>query len=339
MFSEDGNMTRREFIRAGVAAGLFPALLKARADGTAGGGMNDDNGAFRTRLRAALIARRADPETCERIAAAGFAGVELTAKDISTETARAFRANAERAGIRIHSLMGAGWSAFNAKDPAARRVAIEAMKQRLRAAGECGASTVLCVPARVGGVEMPRPSAFRLVYDPQTLQLKSVVEGDNAPYAAYIAAHNEATRLTADAVRELIPVAAEAGVSLCLENVWNNLWVKPDYMASLVRSFESAWVKAYLDLGNHVCYAPVEAWLRAEKGLVAKLHIKDFLSDKTLPHEGRFVPIGRGSIDWKSVRRVIEEIGYSGWVTIESSGFTDAEHRQIMNRFFKGEGA
>lgn len=323
----------------GVAAGVVSAFPAVGVEPSPTVGRPDDNGAFKTRLRAALIARQADPATCNRIAAAGFSGVELTEKGITTDVARTFRANAAKAGIRIHSLMGAGWSAFNAKDPAARRASIDKMKQRLLAANECGASTVLCVPARIGGMAMPSPSAFKPVFDAGTLELKSVVEGDNAPFAEYIAAHNEATKWTMEAVRELIPVAAEAGVALCLENVWNNLWVVPAFMAALVRSFDSAWVKAYLDLGNHVCYAPVEAWLRAEKGLVAKLHIKDFLSDKTLPHEGKFVPIGRGSIDWKSVRRVIEEIGYSGWVSIESGGFSDAEHRQIMNRFFKGEGA
>lgn len=332
-------MTRREFMQAGIAAGISSALPEVCAEAVSLPQRKDDNGVFKTRLRAALIARTADPATCERIAAAEFSGVELTAKEISMDTARVFRANAGKAGIRIHSLMGAGWSTFNAKDPNARRSAIDAMKQRLLVANECGASTVLCVPGRIGGMAMPRPSAFKPVFDPKTLELKSVVDGDNAPFADYIAAHNEATKRTLEAVHELIPVAAEAGVALCLENVWNNLWVTPAFMSALVRSFDSAWVKAYLDLGNHVCYAPVETWLRTERGLIAKLHIKDFLSDRTLPHEGKFVPIGRGSIDWKSVRRVIEEIGYSGWVSIESSGFTDAEHRQIMNRFFKGEGA
>jgi len=36
------------------------------------------------------------------------------------------------------------------------------------------------------------------------------------------------------------------------------------------------------------------------------------------------------------VRRMIEFVGYNGWVSIESSGWTDAEHSEIMDRFFNG---
>jgi sugar phosphate isomerase/epimerase len=50
------------------------------------------------------------------------------------------------------------------------------------------------------------------------------------------------------------------------------------------------------------------------------------------------VKIGDGSIDWKSARRAIEEIGYHGWVTIESGEYTDAEHSALMDRFFAGQG-
>jgi sugar phosphate isomerase/epimerase len=40
-----------------------------------------------------------------------------------------------------------------------------------------------------------------------------------------------------------------------------------------------------------------------------------------------------------SVRKVIDEVGYNGWVTIESGGYTDAEHSALMDRFFAGQGA
>ena len=49
------------------------------------------------------------------------------------------------------------------------------------------------------------------------------------------------------------------------------------------------------------------------------------------------MPIGKGSIDFKAVRRAIDKVGYSGWVSIESSGWTDKEHSEIMDRFFDGK--
>ena len=73
--------------------------------------------------------------------------------------------------------------------------------------------------------------------------------------------------------------------------------------------------------------------------LISRLHIKDFKIDREKKNEGDFVPIGKGSVDWVSVRKVIDEVGYNGWVSIESGGFTDDEHSAIMDRFFAGKGA
>ena len=113
----------------------------------------------------------------------------------------------------------------------------------------------------------------------------------------------------------------------------------PDFATAFVRLFKHDRIRAYLDLGNHVKYAPTEQWLRAMGPLIVRLHIKDFKIDRAKKNDGDFVPIGKGSVDWVSVRKVIDEVGYNGWVTIESGGFTDAEHSALMDRFFAGQGA
>jgi len=321
-------MNRRDFLKAAGAAGIVSGLPSAARGAT--------GGTFKTKLEKALIAQVADDVTCERIAKAGFPGVELTQKGITIEQAIQGRRTAEKHGLKIHSLMSGGGD-FNNAGPAARRNSIEEMKHRIRVAAAYGASTLLLVPCRVNG-DTPKPAQFKIVFDPKTLLVKSVVEGDNAPFAAYIAAQNMATELSRSAVDELLPVAAREGVIICLENVWNNLWVLPDFAAAFVRSFDTPWIKAYLDLGNHVRYAPTEQWLRTFGRTIAKLHIKDFKIDRAKKNDGDFVPIGQGSIDWKSVREVIEEIGYNGWVTIESGGYSDAEHSALMDRFFAGQG-
>jgi len=291
---------------------------------------------FTTVLDKALIAMIADDETCERIAKAGFSGVELRKKGVTVEQAIEGRRTAEKHGIRIHSLMGGG-ADFNNPDPDARRQSIETMKQRLQVAAAYGASTMLLVPCRLDGMTMPKPSQFKIDFDPQTLRVTTVAEGDNKPFAAYIEAQNKTTELTRDAVKQIIPTAAREGVIIAIENVWNNLWVTPDFAAAFARSFDSPWVKAYFDLGNHVRYTPTEQWLRTLGSSIVKLHIKDFKIDRTQKNDGAFVPLGKGSIDWKSVRRVIDEIGYNGWVTIEENGYTDAEYSGIMDRFFAGQ--
>lgn len=321
-------MRRRCFVKTLTGGGLMtmsPAWARAAAITT-----------FKTKLQKALLAQIADDATCERIAAAGFPGVELMKKDVTIEQARAGQAIATKHGVKIHSFM-AGWADFNNEDEAARRNSINDVKRMIRVTAAYGADSILLVPCRVGG-SFPKPTQFKIDFDPATAVVKSVVEGDNAPFADYIKAQNRATELSRAAIEELIPVAEECKVTIGLENVWNNLWVLPDLTLALVNLFKHARVKAYLDLGNHVRYAPTEEWLRVLKSQIVRLHIKDFKIDRNKNNDGDFVPIGKGSIDWVSVRKVIEEVNYSGWVTIESSGYSDLEHSALMDRFFAGQG-
>lgn len=322
-------MNRRDFLKATAAAGIvagLPAASRAAADPV-----------YKTKLEKALIAQVADDATCERIAKAGFPGVELTRKGITVEQAIEGRRTAEKHGLRIHSLMSGG-ADFNNPDPDARKRSFDVMVERIQVTAAYGASTMLLVPCRVGGMTMPKPSQFSIDFDPQTLHVRTVVKGDNAPFAAYIDAQNRSTDLTREAVTKLIPVAAREGVIIALENVWNNLWVTPEFAAAFVKSFDSPWVKAYVDLGNHVRYTATENWLRAMGSLIVKLHIKDFRIDRSMKNDGEFVGLGRGSVNWKSVRDVIDEVRYNGWVTIEENNYSDAEYSAIMDRFFAGQG-
>ena len=314
-------VNRREFLMATAAAGVM-AAVKAEPQAPM----------FKTQLKKSLIRKRFTDEVLAELKAAKFPGVELSDKTVDLATARAARQLAEADGFKIHSFMG-GWYEFNSTDAAKRKIVIETAKRDICVAEAYGAPVMLVVAGRVGG-PMPKPSQFDLDFDPQTLVLKRAAKtGD---FAAYVKAQNDATKYAQDAIQELMPVAAAHGVVLGLENVWNNLWVKPAFASAFIRSFRSPWVKSYLDLGNHVRYAPVEEWLDALSDQLVKLHIKDFKLDRSLPNEGRFVRLGEGSIDWKSVRRAIERVGYHGWVSIEEGGWSSAEYSKIMDRFFAG---
>ena len=322
-------MNRRDFLKLSALAAAAGASGRLAAQG-----MNAAS-PFKTVLKKALIAKRFDAALAQRLKDAGFPGVEMQDKTVTVAEARAARRLAEDSGLVIHSFMG-GWFEFNSKDAAKRAAAIETAKRNIQLTAAYGAPVILVVPGRVGGMAIPAPSKFSLEFDPRSLVLARAVEGDNAPFADYIAAQNEATERAREAVEELIPVAASEGVIIGLENVWNNLWVKPDFAAAFIRSFSSPWVKSYFDIGNHVRYARAEEWIAALADQIVKLHIKDFKIDRAAKNEGTFVRIGEGSIDFKSVRRAIESARYSGWVSIESSGWTDAEHSAIMDRFFVG---
>ncbi|MCQ2394118.1 MAG: sugar phosphate isomerase/epimerase [Kiritimatiellae bacterium] len=314
-------INRREFLMATAVAGVA-AAVKAEPPAPV----------FKTQLKKALIRKRFTEEVLAELKAAKFPGVELMDKTVDLATARAARRLAEENGFKIHSFMG-GWYEFNSADAAKRKIAIETAKRDVCVAEAYGAPVMLMVAGRVGG-PMPKPSQFDLDFDPRTLELRRAAKtGD---FAAYVKAQNDATKYAQDAVQEIMPVAAAHGVVLGLENVWNNLWVKPAFASAFIRSFRSPWVKSYFDLGNHVRYAPVEEWLAALSDQIVKLHIKDFKIDRSMGNEGKFVRLGEGSIDWKSVRRAIDAIGYNGWVSIEEGGWTSAEYSSIMDRFSAG---
>jgi L-ribulose-5-phosphate 3-epimerase len=303
------DLSRRRFLAVSAAAGLsLAAVGRARAD----------EPKFKTSLKKACIVGRPNEAALKAAKDAGFDGVESTDCAVPAGEAVACREAAEKLGMRIHSVLR-GWMEFNSKDPATVAKSIAATEQALRAAQGYGADAILLVPCKIGGMPMPEAWDFKLEFDPQNGHLKQVVDGDHEKYKAYIEAHDWATDSSREAVKKLIPVAQETKVVIALENVWNSLWVKPEITRWLVASFESPWVKAYLDLGNHVKYAPTEEWIKALGPLLAKCHAKDFKLNAN-GHGGSFAALRQGSNNWPSIRKALDEAGYNGWLTVEGPG-------------------
>src|SRR6202034_3799985 len=118
---------------------------------------------------------------------------------------------------------------------------LEDTRKALRAAKAYGADDILLVPCRIGGMPMPEPWEFNIEFDEKTGHCSRVVDGDNSKYEAYIAAQNKATDTSRAAVEKLIPLAEELKIIIGLENVWNNLWVKPEFYKAFVMSFANPW--------------------------------------------------------------------------------------------------
>ncbi len=308
-------LNRRRFLAASTAAALAgPTLLSETAAQAA---------EFKTTLKKALIGAPTE-ETLVAWKEAGFDGIEAQRSDVSPEAGKAVQQMAERVGMRIHSTLY-GWASFN--EPDAFDSQVESVAKALESTGNLGATAMLLVPCRIGGMPMPEAWEFDIEFDASTGHLTRVVEGDNAPYREYIGAHNAATDATHKAVEKLIPVAEKTGVVIALENVWNNLWVKPAPFKNLVASFGSPWVQAYFDIGNHVKYAPAEEWIRELGALIVRCHVKDFLLNPD-GHGGKFVDIRDGSVNWPVVRREIDKLGFDEmWMTIEGSGGLSLEER------------
>jgi hexulose-6-phosphate isomerase len=312
-------------------------FLLRTATATAAGltvGLPAPAGTFKGKLRKAMIVGEVTEATLQPYQEAGFKGVETTHVCAEEEAAKG-RANAEKLGMRVHSVLR-GWMEFNSEDPAKVEDSLEKTRQALRAARAYGADAILLVPCRVGGMPMPEPWEFDIAFDPPTGHVTRVAAGDNEKYAAYIKAHNRATDTSRAAIGKLIPLAQELRVVIGVENVWNNLWVKPALFFNFIASFKSPWVKAYFDIGNHVKYAPPQDWIRALGPLLAKVHIKDF---KLNPEGrgGKFVHPRDGSVNWPEVRRALDEVGYDGWATIEDGGLSLAEFSKRLDLIAAGE--
>ncbi len=304
---------RRDFLAASAVAGaglLAASRLQAAP--------------FKTTLKKALIGKP-DETTLTSWKAAGFEGIESGVWNISRAEAEAARKVAEGLGMPIHAVLF-GWANFNNPDESKVAADIANVETALQACAGYGADALLLVPCRVGGMKMPEPWEFDIEFDEKTGHVKRVVAGDNGPYQQYIEAQNYATDASRKAVQKLIPVAEKARVIIALENVWNNLWVKPAFFANFIASFQCPWVQCYFDIGNHVKYALPEEWIRALGKLIVKCHVKDF---KLKPdgHGGEFVDIRDGSIDWPLIRAELDKIGYNGWMTIEGSGGLSLEER------------
>lgn len=319
----NGSLSRREFLSYSLLAGTGTLLACSSLHAAPGG-----------RLRRAMIVAEVKEGALQPLKEAGFEGVETTHICPESEAAQGAKV-AEQLGMKVHSVLR-GWMEFNSEDPKKVEDSLEKTRMALRAAKAYGADAILLVPCRIGGMSMPEAWQFDIQFDPASGHLKRVAQGDNSQYAAYIKAHDRATDTSRAAVEKLIPVAEELKVAIGLENVWNNLWVKPDLFQNFVASFKNKWVKAYFDIGNHVKYAPPQDFIRKLGPLIAKVHIKDF---KLNPdgHGGKFVHPREGSIDWPVVRRALQETGYDGWATIEDGGLPLAEFNERLKLIDEGK--
>jgi len=339
-------VNRREFMRvsAGVAAG-FGLAGSSEAQTPAPAGQSGGSAAqapaaeaplvFKTKMQKALIVRPTEDDL-KQLKDAGFDGVEGS-REVQPDEAAKTRAIAEKMGMRVHAVLY-GWAEFNSPDPKEVERTFAESQAALRTAAAFGADAVLLVPCRIGPrggrgaqpstMRIPRAWEFQIEYDEKTGHLERVVYGDNTPYDEYIKAHNHAIDTSTEWIKRLIPLAEQLKVVLAIENVGNNLWVRPAIFRHFLRSFQSPWVKAYFDIANHLRYAAPEEWILTLGDLLAKVHIKDYKLNPSDPNgRGAGANIREGDVRWPVVRQALEVVGYSGWLTIEGSGSLPMEER------------
>jgi sugar phosphate isomerase/epimerase len=112
----------------------------------------------------------------------------------------------------------------------------------------------------------------------------------------------------AAAFSALCPLAAERGVTLCFEGL-----LPAGRIRDLAARIGSPAFGCYFDLANPVSRGLDSATeLRALRELVRRVHVKD-----TRVLRGDCAP-GRGLVDFAESAKALGEIGYDGWLTLET---------------------
>lgn len=209
----------------------------------------------------------------------GFDGIECNTCETDAE-AEELRDLARDVGIEIHSVMDSlHWKCpLSSLDNEVREKGIAHIEQSIRTATIVGADTVLVVPG---------------------------VVNEDTPYEV-------AWERSLDAMKRLAPVAEQAKVCLCIENVWNKFLLSPREMNEFIGAVGSPWVQAYFDVGNILAYGYPDQWIRSLGPRLRKVHLKGF---QVAQH--RFVYLLEGDVPWPKVMRALGEVGYDGYLTAE----------------------
>ncbi|WP_240231645.1 sugar phosphate isomerase/epimerase family protein [Devosia lacusdianchii] len=219
----------------------------------------------------------------------GFDGVELDApNDLPVAEIIAAR---DKTGLAIPGVVNSlHWKyPLTHPDPAIRQACIDATITALEDARRYGADSVLLVPG--------------------------VVNADTSYKAAYERA--------VEGIGKLLPHVDATGVSLALENVWNDFLLSPLEAARLVDEFDHPLVGWYFDVGNVLRYGRPAHWIEALGSRIRKVDIKEFSLTKMNvegPWKGFEVELGEGDCDWPAVNRALSAAGYSGWASAEVPG-------------------
>ena len=218
---------------------------------------------------------------------AGFDGVEMDFP--GADPAEVRRAMAE-SGLPVDgSVCSSHWNTrHTSPDPEVRAKALEHLKQAIRNTREVGGHSVLLVVGR----------------------------GSDGPEA-------EIWPRSVENIAKAIPVAAEHGVQILFENVWNQFLYDhgggadqtAEKFVRYVDEFRSPWVGMHFDIGNHHKFGSMGGWIRQLGARVRKLDIKGYSRA-----QDKFTPIGEGDIDYPDVRRALREIHFHGWLAAEVGG-------------------
>jgi len=280
--------TRRDFLKSAASAAAVAATLPGLALAAEAPSTDTAQVPFKKGIMWDTVGVKGSLlAKFQAVKAAGFNGVEMS----SHQDQQAVLKARDATGLAIPSVCGSQhWAKpLSDPDPAVREAGLEALRQTLRDAKAYGATSVLLVPGVVNA---------KVAYD-------------------------ECWKRSSEEIAKALPLAAELGVKIAIENVWNNFLLSPLEAARYVDEFNSPWIGWHFDVGNIVLYGWPEQWIRILGPRVVKIHLKEF-SRKKCDQEGRWkgfaVKLLEGDDNWPAVMKAVHEIGYSDWFIAEQGG-------------------
>ena len=296
-------VNRREFLLRSSSIAIGGALLRAAAMG------RPDVTASGIKKGACIGVLPEEMTVLQKFEAAkraGFDGVEPNTLN-SADEVKQYKEATEKTGVKITSIMNSDhWKyPLSDNDPEVVKKCIDGLKTSMHNAHDLGAEAVLLVPG--------------------------VVAAD-VRYA-------DVYRRSQDQIRKLLPLAKELKVIIAIENVGNRFLLSPLEMARYVDEFKSPWIRSYFDIGNVVSTGYPQDWIRTLGKRLCRVHIKRFEPGADHP---KFDPKDRRTqgIDWPDVRKALNEVGYSGWITAEVKSGDENYVKEVsarMDRIFSGQ--
>lgn len=277
-------MNRRHFLQTAALAGAATTLPLAGAAAVPSAPPR-----IRIALKCGMAAFGANLEEKFRILKElGYDGVELDSPG-GQDKAEALAAS-KATGLPIHGVVDSIHWTTRLSDPSedVRAKGLEGLLTAIRESHQVGGSAVLLVPG---------------VVDAKTT-------------------HDQAVERSIPEIRKALPLAAELGIHILIENVWNKMFYTEDggnaqsaeLLVKYLDEINSPWVGSYFDIGNHQRFGKPEEWIRTLGRRIVKLDGKDW------GVKGGFVDLGEGDINWAAVRESLAAIGYTGWATAEVKG-------------------
>ncbi len=297
------HFSRRDFFQATAMSAAAGAMLTGAGSILAGpvAALTSEGDGLKGRLWKTLkIGMVQVPGTLterfKAVKAAGFDGVEMDAPGMNV--AETIKAIAE-SGLPVDGTVNSThWDIRHTNaDAAVRAKALASLQSAIRDTHAVGGHSVLLV----------------------------VGKGADGP-------ETEIRKRSLENISLAVPLAAQLGVQIVIENVWNQFLYDHDgdhtqtaaKFVSYVDELNSPWVGMQFDIGNHWKYGSMGDWIRQLGKRVMKLDIKGYSRAND-----EWARISEGDIDYADVRQALREINFYGWVAAEVGGGDAAELKHI----------